>query len=55
MNEKYLNLIDDPYSEMKLINSVTKGGRTIFKLKSNSMVQPESGTYKHQPIKLIEK
>jgi hypothetical protein len=55
MNDKYLNLIDDHYSEMKLINSVTKGGSTIFKLKSNSMIQPESGTFKQQPINLIEK
>jgi hypothetical protein len=40
---------------MKLINSAAKGGSTIFKLKSNSMVQPDSTTFKHQPINAIDK
>lgn len=46
--------MEDPYSEIKLINSVGKGGSTIFKLKSNSMVQ-EPANYKNQPSNLFEK
>lgn len=40
---------------MKLINSSAKGGSTIFKLKSTSMVQPESAILKNKPVHILDK